>query len=99
VRKQPAVPPAPGPCLTEGFRPLVRIGKGFADAMALAGSLGLQFAISAGLGLLAGSWLDRRLGWSPVMMIVLGLFGAGTGFYLIVKTVLRQERNRDKERR
>ena len=49
--------------------------------------LGLQFAVVIVLFALAGIWLDRRLGTSPVFVIVLVLGGSGLGFWSMVRQV------------
>lgn len=64
---------------------------------AMAG-LGLQFAISILLFLLAGQWLDRKLGTSPLFLIVFVFTGAGASFYSIYRKLMEQQR-RDEERR
>lgn len=60
--------------------------------------LGLQFAISILLFLLAGQWLDRKLGTSPLFLIVFVFTGAGASFYSIYRKLMEQQR-RDEERR
>lgn len=49
--------------------------------------LGTMLAASVGLGLLAGYWLDRRLGTAPLLFLaggVLGMAAAGLQFYKMV---------------
>ena len=49
--------------------------------------LGLQFAISIVVFAYAGVWLDRRLGTSP-LFIILGVFvGAGGAFYSMIRRI------------
>jgi len=44
-------------------------------------SAGMQLVVAAGLGGLAGWWLDEKVGLSPVFL-VLGIFlGFGAGIY------------------
>lgn len=46
---------------------------------------GLQFAVTLVLCALAGIWLDKRLGTSPWLLIVLVLGGAGLGLWSMVR--------------
>jgi len=66
-------------------------------AGAVAG-LGLQFAISILLFLLAGQWIDRKLGTEPLFLIVFVFAGAGASFYSIYRKLMEQQRQ-DEERR
>ena len=47
--------------------------------------IGLQFAITLVVFALAGIWLDRRLGTSPWLLIVLVLGGSGLAFWTMVR--------------
>ncbi len=53
-------------------------------AGALAG-MGLTFALSILLFLLAGQWVDRKLGTEPLFLIVFVFTGAGASFYSIYR--------------
>ena len=66
-------------------------------AGAVAG-MGLQFAISILLFLLAGQWIDRKLGTEPLFLIVFVFAGAGASFFSIYRKLMEQQR-RDEERR
>ena len=59
--------------------------------------MGLQFAISILLFLLAGQWIDRQLGTEPLFLIVFVFVGAGGSFYSIYRKLMEQQR-REKER-
>jgi F0F1-type ATP synthase assembly protein I len=65
-------------------------GRDWSRAVREAGpylGLGTMLAASVGLGLLAGYWLDRRLGTAPLLFLVggvLGLAAAGLQFYKTV---------------
>ncbi|MGH7719322.1 MAG: AtpZ/AtpI family protein [Gemmatimonadaceae bacterium] len=60
-------------------------------------SFGLQFAISLVVFLFLGQWLDRRLGTSP-LFILLGVFvGGGATFYGIYRKLMAAQR-REEER-
>jgi len=54
-----------------------------ADSLRYAG-LGLTFAATVGLFGLGGFWLDRRLGSSPLFLIVAVFLGFGLGLYSMV---------------
>lgn len=43
--------------------------------------VGLQFAITVLLFAFLGVWLDRRLGWSPWLTLVMVFAGAVLGFW------------------
>jgi F0F1-type ATP synthase assembly protein I len=63
-----------------------------------AAGMGLQFAISILLFLLAGQWIDRKLGTEPLFLIVFVFVGAGASFYSIYRKLMEQQR-REKERK
>lgn len=52
---------------------------------------GMTFALSTLLFLLAGHWVDERLGTSPLLAIVGMLVGAGAGFYYLYMHVTRSD--------
>ena len=54
--------------------------------------IGMQFVVSILLGLYCGHWLDSRLAWSPLFLLLGGFFGAGAGFYNLYLTVMRLQR-------
>ena len=64
-----------------------------------AAGMGLQFAISVILFLLAGQWLDGRLGTSPLFLIVFVFVGAGASFYSIYRKLMEQQRREDEARK
>ena len=47
--------------------------------------IGIQFAVSIVVFAFAGIWLDKRLGTSPLFVLVLVLGGAGLGFWSMVR--------------
>jgi ATP synthase protein I len=58
--------------------------------------VGIQFAASIVIFLLAGRWLDGRLGTDPWLMI-LGVFtGASAGFYSMYRQLVLQPRERER---
>jgi F0F1-type ATP synthase assembly protein I len=79
MRDEPSGRPGSGP-------PASTTGLGSAGKYA---GIGIQFAASIVLFLFAGQWVDRRLGTSPVFMII-GVFGGATAaFYSIYKRLMR----------
>ena len=64
-----------------------------------AAGMGLQFAISIILFLLAGQWLDRKLGTSPLFLMILVFVGAGASFYSIYRKLTEQQRREDEARK
>ena len=64
-----------------------------------AAGMGLQFAISVILFLLAGQWLDRKLGTAPLFLMVFVFVGAGASFYSIYRKLMEQQRRDDEARK
>jgi ATP synthase protein I len=71
---------------------------GWGNAAAYAG-LGVQFVLAILFFLYAGRWLDRRLGTQPVFLYVGVFAGAGAGFYLMYRRLMRDQRREDESRR
>jgi F0F1-type ATP synthase assembly protein I len=61
--------------------------------------MGLQFAISVILFLLAGQWIDRKFGTAPLFLMVFVFVGAGASFYSIYRRLMAQQRREDEERK
>jgi len=72
--------------------------RSVAGAGAVAG-MGLQFALSIVLFLLAGQWIDRKLGTEPLFLIVFVFVGAGASFYSSYRKLMKQQRREDEARR
>lgn len=47
--------------------------------------IGIQFALSVVLFAFAGVWLDKKLGTSPLFVLLLVLGGAGLGFWSMIR--------------
>lgn len=69
-----------------------------AGAGAAAG-MGLQFAISVIVFLLAGQWLDEKFGTTPLFLMILVFVGAGASFYSIYRKLMQQQRREDEARK
>ena len=54
--------------------------------------LGIQFAVIIVAFAFAGIWLDRRLGASPVFVIIMVLGGAGLGFWTMYRAATKKAR-------
>jgi ATP synthase protein I len=61
--------------------------------------VGLQFAASIIVFLLAGQWLDRKLGTTPWLLIVGVFFGAGGGFYSMYRKLMAAQAREDAARK
>jgi F0F1-type ATP synthase assembly protein I len=64
-----------------------------------AAGMGLQFAISVILFLLAGQWLDKKLGTEPLFLIVFVFVGAGASFFSIYRKLMAQQKREAEERK
>jgi F0F1-type ATP synthase assembly protein I len=59
-------------------------------------SLGIQFAVTFGLPVLGGYWIDQWLSTGPWILLVGTALGAVAAYYLLVKAVFpRGTRGRD----
>ena len=61
--------------------------------------VGLQFAASIIVFLLAGQWLDRRLGTAPWLLIVGVFLGAGGGFYSMYRKLMAAQAREEAARK
>jgi len=61
--------------------------------------VGLQFAASIIVFLLAGQWLDRKLGTTPWLLMVGVFFGAGGGFYSMYRKLMAAQAREDAARK
>jgi F0F1-type ATP synthase assembly protein I len=52
--------------------------------------VGLQFAVTLVLFALAGVWLDKRLGSSPWMLLLLVFGGSGLAFWSMYRRVTKK---------
>jgi F0F1-type ATP synthase assembly protein I len=59
---------------------------------------GLQFAITLVLFLLAGQWADKKLGTSPIFLLI-GVFVGGGGAFYSMYRKLNAAQKADDERR
>ncbi|MGQ0721630.1 MAG: AtpZ/AtpI family protein [Candidatus Eiseniibacteriota bacterium] len=54
--------------------------------------VGVQFALIVVLGILGGSWLDRRLSTAGTLTLVGTFLGASIGFYVLYRETQRSGR-------
>jgi F0F1-type ATP synthase assembly protein I len=60
---------------------------------------GLQFVVALLVFLYLGQWVDRRLGTSPVFLVI-GIFvGAGGSFYAMYRKLMAAQAREDEARR
>ncbi len=57
-------------------------------------TLGLMFPVSIATGLFLGVFLDDVLGTSPVLTIILTLYGIAAGFYNFFKVINKYEKRK-----
>lgn len=74
------------------------VNKSFKDAGPYLG-LGVQFAATIVILILAGSWLDGKFNASPWFTVVLGLFGGFAGTYNLIRTVIQIGKKQDAEKK
>ena len=55
--------------------------------------LGVQLAVSLLVFVLAGQWLDRRLGNTGIVTMVAAFVGFGGTMYSLIRTLNRQDRS------
>jgi F0F1-type ATP synthase assembly protein I len=58
--------------------------------------VGIQFAAILVLSAFGGIWLDRKLGTSPWLLIVLVFVGAAAGFYSLYRKLMKGQRLGDR---
>ena len=67
---------------------MIEPGRGAAYAI-LFSEIGISLLVTTLVGVLAGYWIDQRLGTVPIFAIVGFLAGAGSGALLIYRLVSR----------
>jgi ATP synthase protein I len=70
--------------------PAARQGKRIYNALS-ASSVGLELGLAVVIGLLAGYWLDQKLGTQPWMMLLWLVFGLIAGFRGVVRSIKRAD--------
>lgn len=94
VRRAPArmrpVDVQPELSLPSAAAPAARSAKRAYNALS-ATSIGLEFGIAVAIGLAAGMWLDKRLGTTPWLMLLLLVLGLVAGFRNVLRAVRRSE--------
>ena len=60
-------------------------------AYGIYGAVGFQLAGSVIGGLMLGSWLDKKLGWTPWLTLTGLLIGAIGGFYNLIRVLQWKE--------
>jgi ATP synthase protein I len=71
--------------------PAARSAKRGFDMLS-ASSVGLEMGISVLLGVLAGLWIDSKLGTSPLFMLVFIVLGLIAGFRGVIRAMKRADR-------
>jgi F0F1-type ATP synthase assembly protein I len=56
-------------------------------------SLGIEVAVGVGLGLIVGTWLDKRYGWQPWGMLIGSMLGLASGLYLLIRQAIRMNKD------
>jgi F0F1-type ATP synthase assembly protein I len=60
-------------------------------------NLGMEMAVTMGLGVLAGWYLDDWNGTSPIFIVICSILGAVLSLYIFLKQVLTLEKKNKKK--
>ena len=60
---------------------------------------GIQFAVAIVFFLLAGQWVDRKLGTSPVFLLIGVFIGGSAAFYSLYRRITKAQKADDERRR
>jgi F0F1-type ATP synthase assembly protein I len=52
-------------------------------------TIGLEAGVGVILGVVVGSWLDKKFGWEPWGLLVSTLLGTAAGMYQLVREGIR----------
>lgn len=78
-------------------RPARGTGADKVPSVSTYAGVGIQFAIAVVLFAFAGIWLDRKLGTSP-LFVLLGVFvGAGAAFYSMYRKLMDAQERRERK--
>ena len=69
--------------------------KAGASGLEFAGA-GLQFAVIVVASALGGIWIDRKVGTSPWLLLVLVFGGSALGFYSLYRKLMKGQRLGDR---
>ncbi len=72
---------------------------GSGTPVAVYAGLGVQFALSILVFLFLGQWLDRKLGTSPLLLILGVFLGAAAGFYSMYRRLMADQRREESLRK
>jgi F0F1-type ATP synthase assembly protein I len=61
--------------------------------------LGVQLAVSLLVFVLAGQWLDKKLGTGGILTVVAAFVGFGGTMYSLIRTLNRQDDEKDGDRK
>ncbi len=61
--------------------------------------VGIQFAVSLVLFLFLGQWVDRKLGTSPLFLLIGVFVGGGAAFYSMYRRLVAAQKADDERRR
>lgn len=59
-------------------------------------AIGTEFSVCIGMMLWAGMWLDKKLGTSPVMMLLGFIIGFAAGLYWLIKQARQARKDIEK---
>ncbi len=87
--------------MTDKKPPGTRDGPGRSEGLSAGqfAGVGIQFAASLVLFLLAGQWVDRKFGTSPIFVLVGVFVGGGAAFYSMYRRLVAAQTEDDERRR
>jgi len=62
-------------------------------------NLGLQMAITIGVFVVGGWWIDKQFDTSPIWTLVLSAIGIFGAFYSFIRRVINLEKQNDKQKK
>src|SRR5256885_15012772 len=83
----PSVPPVDPEPPDEGETSAAEEWRRFGETVGYVSSGGIQMVAGAGLGFLAGSWIDGKIGSKPLFTVLLALGGLIAGVVQLFRAV------------
>ena len=66
------------------------VGRDVARALGLLSQLGISMGTCIAIGVFGGMWLDKKLGTSPWLLLVLSFVGAAASFKIFYEMTIKE---------